>query len=80
MVPNKDMKRVQRGCTDKEVRRLLLTVMRAGHPYRMTKAGVMVFGPEGSAGAHLTTSDHRGAENFRSDLKKIGITIEKGNQ
>lgn len=78
MVPSKDIRRVQRGCTDKEVRKLLLTVMRSGHRYRMTKSGVTVFGQGGSAGAHLTTSDHRGAENFRSALKKIGITIERG--
>lgn len=78
MVPNKDLKRIQRGCTNKEIRKLLLSVMRGGHRYRMTKCGVTVFGPEGSAGAHLTTSDHRGAENFKADLKKIGIDIEKG--
>lgn len=75
MVPTKDMRRIQRGCTNKAVRQILLAVLRDGHRYRMTKSGVTVFGPRGSAGTHLTGSDHRGADNFRADLRKAGITI-----
>ena len=80
MVPSKDMRRIQRGCTDKATRQILLTVLKEGHRYRMTNSGVMVFGPEGSASAHLTGSDHRSAQNFRADLRKAGIAIEKGFQ
>lgn len=75
MVPTKDIRRVQRGCTDKTVRELLLAILRGGHRYRMTKSGVMVFGAEGTASAHFTGSDRRAISNFRADLKRIGINI-----
>ena len=78
MASSKDLRRIQRGCTDKTVRQLLLTLLREGNRYRMTSSGVMLFGPEGSASAHLTGSDRRGLNNFRADLRKAGITIEKG--
>lgn len=78
MVPSKDLRRIQRGCTDKAMRKILLTILRGGHRYRMTNSGVMVFGAEGSACAHLTGSDHRAVANFKADLRKAGITIEKG--
>lgn len=78
MVPSKDMRRIQRGCTNKAVRQILVTVLKEGHDYRMTKSGITVYGPNGSASAHMTTSDHRGAQNLRATLRKIGIPIEKG--
>lgn len=78
MVPSKDIRRIQRGCSNRAVRQILLTVLKEGHEYRMTKSGIAVYGPHGVAAAHLTTSDHRGAQNLRSTLRKIGIPIEKG--
>lgn len=74
----KDIRRIQRGCTDKEMRKLILDVIYSGVRYKMTKSGVMFYTAEGSASAHLTGSDHRGLENFRKTLKTIGIIIEKG--
>lgn len=59
------------------MRKLLLRAMDSGARYRMTKAGVMFYGPGGSAAAHLTGSDHRGTENFRTTLRSIGIIIER---
>lgn len=78
MVPSKDMRRIQRGCTNRAVRQILLTVLKEGHAYRMTKSGIAVYGPHGVTAAHLTTSDHRGAQNLRTQLRKIGIPVEKG--
>lgn len=58
--------------------KLLLSVIRAGYRYKMTKSGVLFYGPEGGqVSTHLTCSDHRSVQNFRRDLRSIGITIER---
>ena len=73
---SKDIRRIQRtACSDKA--KLLLSVIRAGHRYKMTKAGIVIYGPDGIAGTHLAGSDHRGLANFRSDLRKSGITLKE---
>jgi hypothetical protein len=74
----KDVRRIRRGCTDRELRALLLAAISAGHRYKMTKSGVVFYGPAGTAGTHFTHSDHRGTRNFRSLLQRAGIDIEKG--
>ncbi len=60
------------------MRKLLLAAVGTGARYRMTKSGVMFFGPHGGASTHLTCSDHRAVDNFSADLRRIGIIIEKG--
>lgn len=77
MGESKDVRRIRRGCTDKTMRKLLLAVIGSGYRYRMTKSGVMFYGPDGSATTHFTCSDHRAVDNFRTALKSIGITLEK---
>lgn len=74
---NKDARRVRRGCTNKQMRSLILAAMATGARYRMTKCGVMFLGPRGSAAVHLTATDHRALENFRTNLHNAGI-ITKG--
>jgi hypothetical protein len=76
-VSSKDLTRIRRA-GNKAVSALLLAAISDGHRYKMTSKGVMVYGPHGITSTHLTGSDHRGAENFRADLRRIGITIEKG--
>lgn len=70
-----DVRRIQRTASG-EKSRLLLSAIRAGHPYKMTKSGIIIYGPGGIAGTHLGGSDRRGVSNFRSDLRQAGIVIE----
>lgn len=77
MGESKDIRRIRRGCTDKAMRKLLLDAIKTGARYRMTKSGVMFLGEGGGATTHLTCSDHRAVENFRTSLKSIGIIIER---
>lgn len=74
MAEARDVRRIQRGA-GKEVSKLLLAVLRDGHPYKMTRAGIIIYGPDGTAGTHLSGSDHRRVQNFRSDLRRVGITV-----
>lgn len=57
---------------------LLLKIIHHGYPYKMTKAGIIIYGPSGIVGTHFSCSDRRAIKNFTADLRKVGITIEKG--
>lgn len=72
----KDLRRI-RGGANRELRELLLRLIRAGHRYKMTRAGIIIYGPEGICGTHLANSDTRAVRNFSADLRRCGITIEK---
>lgn len=74
MAEAKDVRRIQRTAS-KEVSKMLLSAISAGHRYKMTKAGIIVYGPDGIAGTHLSGGDHRRIQNFRADLRRAGITI-----
>lgn len=76
---SKDLRRIRRGCTNREMRKLILAAISSGARYKMTRSGVMFLGHHGGGiTCHLTCSDHRAVENFRKSLKTIGIIIEKG--
>jgi hypothetical protein len=77
MPDTKDVRRIRRS-RDREVIALLLAVLHAGHRYKMTKSGIIIYGPEGICGTHFSVSDHRAAKNLRSDLRRCGITLPKG--
>lgn len=77
MGEGKDLRRVRRS-RDREVSALLLHVIGAGHRYKMTKSGIIIYGPAGTCGTHFSVSDHRAARNLRADLRRCGITLEKG--
>lgn len=68
----KDLRTIRRGA-NKPMASILLKVIGAGHRYRMTRCGVMLYGATGAASVHFTTSDHRASENLRSELRRIGI-------
>lgn len=75
---NRHLNRIRRACTNVEVRRLLVTAIKSGARYKMTKSGVMIYGPENmSTAAHFTISDRRGAMNLRAELKRMGIETGK---
>ena len=74
---SKDVRRIRRS-SNREVQAVLLSAIRAGHRYKMTKSGISIYAPAGSAGTHFSVSDHRAAKNLRADLRRCGITIEKG--
>jgi hypothetical protein len=74
---SKDIRRIRRS-KDREVIALLLAVIHAGHRYKMTKSGIIIYGPTGICGTHFSVSDHRAVKNLRSDLRRCGITIQKG--
>ncbi|QWY82795.1 HicA-like toxin [Arthrobacter phage SilentRX] len=77
MAASKDIRRIQRA-SNKDMAKLLLSVIRAGYRYKMTKSGVLFYGTSGGqVSTHLTCSDHRAVANFRRDLRNIGITIER---
>ena len=73
--PNRIRKMVRRACTHREMRDLLLKVIDSGAAMRLTSDGVMVYGPSGRAGTHFTCSDVRASKNFRSALRRIGVTV-----
>jgi hypothetical protein len=74
---SKDVRRIRRS-KDREVVALLLAAIHAGHRYKMTKSGIIIYGPAGICGTHFSVSDHRAARNLRADLRRAGITIQKG--
>jgi hypothetical protein len=70
-------RKVRRACTNKDMRKLLLNVIKAGARCKVTKSGVMFLGADGAGiAAHMTVSDRRGVDNFRAELRNIGITEE----
>lgn len=73
-VLNKDLSTIRRGCTNRDIRAALVTAVKTGVRYRMTKSGVILYGDNGrSVAAHFTASDRRAALNLWSDLRAIGI-------
>ena len=77
MADSKDVRRI-RGSKNRELRELLLRVIGDGHRYKMTKSGIIIYGPDGISGTHLENSDNRAVRNFSAHLRRCGITIEKG--
>lgn len=77
MASSNDLRRIRRS-KNREVITVLLDVVNAGHPYKMTKSGIIIYGPEGISGTHFSVSDSRAVKNLRADLRRCGITIEKG--
>lgn len=74
----KDLRRIRKGCTNTEMRKLILAAIRGGARYKMTKHGVMFFGENGAgASTHFTCSDHRAVANFRTSLRNMGVITEK---
>jgi len=73
-VLSRDLNTVRRGCTNPEVRKLLVTALKAGTRYRMTKNGIILYGHRGGLVAcHFTMSDHRSARNVRADMRRQGL-------
>jgi hypothetical protein len=72
----RDLRKI-RGSGNRELRELLLRLVKAGHRYKMTRAGIIIYGPAGICGTHLENSDHRALRNFSADLRRCGITLEK---
>lgn len=77
MVSSKDLRIVQRGCTNRDVRKVILSALKSGVRYRMTRSGVMIYGPTGFASAHFTVSDRRGYKNLIAGLRQAGIQIKE---
>ena len=77
MADSKDIRRIRRS-KDREVIAVLLAVIHAGHRYKMTKSGIIIYGPDGICGTHFSVSDNRAVKNLRADLRRCGITIQKG--
>lgn len=72
----RDKEMIRRRCTNKEIRRIILHALKEDAPYKITKNGIIIYGPERKiAGTHFTVSDHRASKNLIRDLKKIGINI-----
>lgn len=71
---NKDLSVIRRGCTNRDIRAALVTAMKSGVRYRMTKKGVILYGDNGhSVSAHFTVSDRRASLNLWAELRAIGI-------
>lgn len=73
VVRDRDLKTIRRGCTNKQVKALLIGVLKDGARYKLTKSGIILFGPTGSAATHFTVSDHRGVKNLRAQLRRAGL-------
>lgn len=68
-------RRLHKSCRDGKVRSLILRAIDAGARCKMTKGGVMLFGPDGIATIHFTGSDSRACANAEADIRRIGIEL-----
>lgn len=73
-----DLTTIRRRGQNRDITDLLCTVIGYGYDYKLTKKGIIVYGPHGIAGTHFSVSDHRAAKNLRADFRRVGITTEKG--
>jgi hypothetical protein len=73
-VETKDRRRIQR-MGNRELSALLMQVINNGHRYKITKAGIIIYGPDGITGTHLANTDRRALRNFSASLRRCGITI-----
>lgn len=64
-----------KGCTNREMRKLLAAAIDSGIEHRMTKGGVLFYGPNGvdCVSVHFTSSDHRAYKNALANFRKIGF-------
>lgn len=68
-----------RGCSNRDIRKLLSLVFSSGLRYRPCKGGVIVYGRDRTTKPvtiHLTVSDNRAYLNLRRDLRSIGLDTE----
>lgn len=73
-----DIKVVQRGCTNRDIRETLVSALKGGVRYRMTKKGIILYGEDGqSTATHFTSSDHRAVLNIKAQLRRMGIEPSK---
>ena len=68
-------KYIQRGCTDRPTRDILLSALDAGAEMRRTTKGVLVYGPEGTVTAHMSNSNYRAAKNLTARLRRAGVGV-----
>ena len=69
-------KRFARGCMNRDVRDAVSKAIDAGARPRLTKKGVLLFGPNGdSTAAHYTASDRHAYKNLLAQLKKMGFNL-----
>ena len=73
----KDKEMIRRRCTNREMRRIILSALNQNPRYKLTKDGIIIYGEDGVsvAVAHFTTSDSRATKNMERKLKRIGIHI-----
>lgn len=71
-VKTADLKRMRK-CKDPSTRTLIIAAAKAGFRYRMTNAGVIFYGNQGSITVHLTESDKRSTANTKARFKAIGF-------
>jgi hypothetical protein len=64
-----------RGCTNREMRKVVLAALAAGLRYRTTKAGLIFYAENGvdTVAIHMTCSDHRASKNAIASFRKIGF-------
>lgn len=78
---NNDIKVVQRGCTNRDIRETIVSALKGGVRYRMTKKGVVLYGDDGqTAVTHFTVSDRRAVLNVKAQLRRMGIEPTKKKQ
>lgn len=70
---NNDASKFLKGCTNREIRVLVKRALGTATGFRITKSGIILYGPNGTAAAHRSQSDHRAVKNFKSDLRRAGI-------
>lgn len=71
-----DLAVIRRRCQRRDTMDLLVAAISAGHDYKLTRKGVLVYGPKGIAGTHFTNSDPRAVKNLRADFRRVGITTK----
>lgn len=59
----------------KQHKKLIREAEAAGARVVKKSKGLMIYGPEGSAMIHTSTSDKRALANARADIKRAGISL-----
>lgn len=72
---NAEVKRFLYGVTHADTRKVLKAAISAGVRYRITRAGILFYGEDGTSTVcvHKTQSDHRAMKNMLADFRKIGF-------
>jgi len=67
------LRELRRRCKDDRTYDLLAGAIRRGARYRLTKAGIVLYGRRGTVHTHFSPSDWRAVRNLEASIKRAGL-------